>query len=44
MPKLNGIEAVRQIKKTEPGVKVVFLTMHADISYVPLKQAHRAMS
>jgi DNA-binding NarL/FixJ family response regulator len=33
MPWLNGIEAVRQIKKTEPDVKVVFLTMHADVSY-----------
>jgi len=33
MPLLNGIEAVRQIKKTDPHVKVVFLTMHPDISY-----------
>ena len=32
MPMLNGIEAVRQIKKT-PGIKVVFLTMHPDVAY-----------
>jgi len=33
MPLLNGIEAVRQIKKLNPQVKVVFLTMHADVTY-----------
>ena len=33
MPLLNGIEAVRQIKKTDKGVKVIFLTMHPDITY-----------
>ena len=33
MPMLNGIEAVRQIKKTHPGIKVVFLTMHPDVAY-----------
>lgn len=33
MPLLNGIEAVRQIKKTARDVRVVFLTMHADVSY-----------
>jgi len=33
MPLLNGIEAVRQIKKTALKVRVVFLTMHADVSY-----------
>ncbi len=33
MPKLNGIEAVKQIRKTAPDIKVVFLTMHADIAY-----------
>jgi DNA-binding NarL/FixJ family response regulator len=33
MPSLNGIEAVRQIKKLDPQVKVVFLTMHADVTY-----------
>jgi DNA-binding NarL/FixJ family response regulator len=33
MPLLNGIEAVRQIKKADPHVKVIFLTMHPDVSY-----------
>ena len=33
MPMLNGIEAVRKIKKTYSGVKIVFLTMHPDVSY-----------
>lgn len=34
MPMLNGIEALRQLKKANPGVRVVFLTVHADVSYV----------
>ncbi len=33
MPLLNGIEAVRQIKKTNDQIKVVFLTMHPDANY-----------
>jgi DNA-binding NarL/FixJ family response regulator len=33
MPLLNGIEAVRQLKKTDKGVRVVFLTMHPDMTY-----------
>jgi DNA-binding NarL/FixJ family response regulator len=33
MPKLNGIEAARQIKKTDKDVKIVFLTMHLDATY-----------
>jgi DNA-binding NarL/FixJ family response regulator len=33
MPLLNGIEAVRQIKKLDPQVKVIFLTMHPDVTY-----------
>jgi DNA-binding NarL/FixJ family response regulator len=33
MPLLNGIDAVRQIKKTHEGIKVVFLTMHPDVTY-----------
>jgi DNA-binding NarL/FixJ family response regulator len=33
MPLLNGIEAIRQIRKTERNVPVVFLTMHADATY-----------
>lgn len=34
MPKLNGIEACRQLIKVMPEVRVVFLTMHADVVYV----------
>lgn len=33
MPRLNGIDAVREIKKNDPSIKVVFLTMHLDASY-----------
>jgi DNA-binding NarL/FixJ family response regulator len=33
MPMLNGIEAVRQIRKKDKQVKVVFLTMHPDVTY-----------
>ena len=33
MPRLNGLDAVRQLKKTDPGIKVVFLTMHGDIDF-----------
>jgi DNA-binding NarL/FixJ family response regulator len=33
MPMLNGIDAVRQIKKVHEATKVVFLTMHLDVAY-----------
>jgi DNA-binding NarL/FixJ family response regulator len=33
MPLLNGIEATRQIRKTDPQAKIIFLTMHADPIY-----------
>jgi DNA-binding NarL/FixJ family response regulator len=33
LPLLNGIEAVRQIKKIDKQVKVIFLTMHPDVTY-----------
>jgi DNA-binding NarL/FixJ family response regulator len=36
MPLLNGIEAVRQIKKTDDRIKVVFLTMHPDVTYAAM--------
>ena len=36
MPLLNGIEAVRQIKKSDHQVKVVILTMHPDVSFAAL--------
>ena len=34
MPLLNGLDAARQVKKTQPEVKLVFVTMHADPAYV----------
>ena len=33
MPHLNGIDALRQLKKDDPSVKVVFLTMHQEVAY-----------
>ena len=33
MPKLNGLEAVRQLKKEGVTAKVIFLTMHPDVIY-----------
>lgn len=33
MPLLNGIEAVRQLKKKNKEIVVVFLTMHLDVAY-----------
>jgi DNA-binding NarL/FixJ family response regulator len=34
MPLLNGIDAASQIKKSLPGVKLVFVTMHANPAYL----------
>jgi DNA-binding NarL/FixJ family response regulator len=33
MPLLNGIDAVRRIRKSGRDIKVVFLTMHPDVAY-----------
>jgi len=33
MPKLNGMEAARRIKKENPGTKIVMLTMHEEEEY-----------
>jgi DNA-binding NarL/FixJ family response regulator len=33
MPGLNGIEAARQIRGTDPQAKIIVLTMHSDASY-----------
>jgi len=33
MPLLNGIDATRQIRERDPGVKIIFLTMHPDVSF-----------
>jgi DNA-binding NarL/FixJ family response regulator len=34
MPGLNGIEAARRLKETNPGAKLIILTMHGDLSFV----------
>lgn len=34
MPRLNGMDATRQIKKRYPEVKVLILTMHIDEAYI----------
>ncbi len=34
MPLLNGIDALRQLRQRDPACRVVFLTVHADVSYV----------
>jgi DNA-binding NarL/FixJ family response regulator len=33
MPKMDGIEATQKVKALYPGVKVIALTMHEEISY-----------
>lgn len=33
MPKLNGIEAIRQIRAFDSDVKTIVLTMHNDVAY-----------
>jgi DNA-binding NarL/FixJ family response regulator len=33
MPQLNGIEALEEVKKFDPIVRVIFLTMHRDVAY-----------
>ncbi len=34
MPQLNGIEATAKMKQTDPEIKVIILTVHADEEYV----------
>jgi DNA-binding NarL/FixJ family response regulator len=34
MPQLNGIDTAQEIRKLAPKVKIVFLTMHNELSYV----------
>ena len=33
MPNLNGLDALALLKKDDPSVKVVFLTMHAEVAF-----------
>lgn len=34
MPRLNGMEAARQIKRQNPAIKILMLTMHSDEEYI----------
>jgi DNA-binding NarL/FixJ family response regulator len=34
MPLLNGVEAARKLRKSVPAAKLIFVTMHADATYV----------
>jgi DNA-binding NarL/FixJ family response regulator len=34
MPRLNGIDAARRLRKLLPSARLIFLTMHADADYV----------
>ncbi len=40
MPKLNGLDAARRLRKTVPQARLIFVTVHADQDYV--KQAFKA--
>jgi DNA-binding NarL/FixJ family response regulator len=33
MPNLNGIETLEELKKVDPGIRMIFLTMHRDVVY-----------
>jgi DNA-binding NarL/FixJ family response regulator len=33
MPHMGGLEALAELKRDDPGVRVVFLTMHAETAY-----------
>jgi len=34
MPRLNGIDAAKKLKKHLPNAKLIFVTMHADAAYI----------
>lgn len=33
MPRLNGLEALEEVQKFDPQVRIIFLTMHRDVAY-----------
>jgi DNA-binding NarL/FixJ family response regulator len=43
MPRLNGIEALARLREVLPDVRVVFLTMHSDVTYARRALAAGAM-
>jgi DNA-binding NarL/FixJ family response regulator len=34
MPEMNGLEAARELRRSYPGIRLVFLTVHEDADYV----------
>lgn len=34
MPRMHGVEAIREIKRRSPGIKVLVLTVHTDEEYI----------
>lgn len=43
MPQLNGLDALATLKRNDPDVKVVFLTMHQEVAYARRALAAGAM-
>jgi len=43
MPHMGGLEALAELKKEDPGVRVVFLTMHAETAYARRALAEGAL-
>ena len=43
MPRMGGLEALAELKKQDPGVRVVFLTMHAETAYARRALAEGAL-
>ncbi len=43
MPHLNGIDALTDLRKTQPDARVVFLTMHRDSAYLQRARAAGAL-
>jgi len=43
MPVLNGIDAAHRLRETNPSVKIVFLTVHADHQFVEACMAEGAL-
>src|SRR5262249_42533092 len=43
MPTLNGIDALMELRKTQPEARVVFLTMHRDPAYLERARAAGAL-
>lgn len=42
MPRLNGIDAIRQVSTASPGTRVIILSAHADPEYVERARAYGA--